>query len=224
MRKSISKKGIAVLIAITFLAGGLGASVFAGVLQGIDRTLLHNGLKNLENFNCSISKDRKIGVDIPGFLVPLFVSIVLGISAWINRPNLSNGVQRELRVSIILMVLAFSFITLLPAFLERWGIIIQGIGGLNYLALGASSGYMSFIVFVGSEKFSNSISYGLGFVACLISDISTTLAHYGILKSSIFGGYGLIDGDFWIPIGMTLANWCVYKWVLPSWIRGEIKW
>lgn len=137
-----------------------------------------------------------VRLDYVGFFVPLLFSLLLTARFLMSYPTKSS---RSSWIGLGI-VLAFSLIFSLVAF-ELRSMTKYG-GGINLLALFAIVGFLSYLAWIPSRREGYYLAYPLGFLPGAISDFES-LTH---LKSiTVFGGLGLLDGDFVLPILYLLA-------------------
>ncbi len=112
--------------------------------------------------------------------------------------------QASVLVGAFVIAAAIPFVLHLPIVLK------VGYGsGSNALLWVVAVLWLAWIVNAGNAKAAVCLSYPLGFLVGAVSDI-TAFIIYGP-GYSLFGGYGLLDGDFVIPLALLVSTLITVK-------------
>ena len=131
-----------------------------------------------------------------GFVAPLLISIILIVDLLKTRPGGSSVARIK-----VLFLCGISFLTFVAFDLVPQLQQVALTGGLNYIALFILAFFAAPVVVKESGGTAVKISYVMGFIVGSSSDVATSF-----LTSGIFGGYGLLDGDFTVPVAFLLST------------------
>ncbi|MGC9145810.1 MAG: hypothetical protein ACP5GS_06860 [Nitrososphaeria archaeon] len=137
-----------------------------------------------------------------GFIIPLLLSVVL-IAAYLMKRGFHVTAKEWL-----LFIVSFIFGGLIP-FITNVGLYKFSTGGSTNIWLWLFAVlWVSYLFMLGKED-AIYLSYPIGFLVGAISDIGAFIK-FGPAYS-IFGGYGLLDGDFIVPLALSISLLVAWK-------------
>lgn len=142
-------------------------------------------------------------INIIGFVIPLSISLILIFKmALIDKVEIGTVGLWTIVSGIALLVLSLWLpISNVHAQYAAMNVPIMAVALIN----------LFYHVYKKDYKLAMSISYVLGFLAAFSSDFVAT---FGIVKTAggVWGGAGLVDGDFLIPIIIVLTVLLIKRW------------
>ena len=144
------------------------------------------------------------GFNPVGFDSPLLVGIVLLL--FFCRSSKKKVFTREAMITGAPMFVLIVIFTLLSTFVVPLQVLHTHSISVNYPVFCLVFVYQVYMVAIGYDGFALSIAYLMGFIVGLSSDLSALNYLTGFV---VFGGAGIYDSDFWVPIyalGLTLAS------------------
>lgn len=129
-----------------------------------------------------------------GFLFPF--AICMSILIYWMKVHIELPKLITLPISLILLGMSISFFILPLEFLVPGGV------GINVVALFAVIGYDFYLLAMDQHSSLSTVSFVLGFLVGLASDIGSVPYASGILT---FGGGGLLDADLILPLSLVFS-------------------
>jgi hypothetical protein len=142
-------------------------------------------------------------INIVGFGIPLCISLILALKIiLIDKIKIGPAGLWTIALWAVLVVLSLY----LPI-----SNVYAGFAGTNVPITLLFNANLFYHIHKKNYKSLFSLSYVLGFLAAFSSDFVST---FGIVKvaGAVWGGAGLVDADFLIPIVMMLTVMFVRKW------------
>lgn len=134
-------------------------------------------------------------LEIIGFITPLLISIALILYIIkIKRTRIGKTGTLTLFAGIIITTASF-FLPLTP--INKFG------ASLNILLVSLVTLNITYHLYKKDYKLALPLAYVLGFLTSAVSDITSTFGSAHFIGT--FGGYGLLDGDFLMPLALALA-------------------
>ena len=148
----------------------------------------------------------KVSLNLLGFLFPLAVSVVLSIKAFRIHSPKGCGL---FRYSIIILAIFLILDTLYGMFSgNQLKPIYKSGGGPNIPALFIVPIFVAIWIAMDARKIGHLITYVFGFLIGVVSDVEG-IPH--LIKSTVFGGNGILDLDFVLPILLSLSFVLAFK-------------
>ena len=147
-------------------------------------------------FSSSTLPGTLIRLDYLGFILPLVISSVLIV--WYLK--LHSGKSSKSVTMVVIILLCFDLV--FSAFYHQLRLIGKHSGSLDILATIVSLFYIAYLAYVDSYKEGMIKAYIFGFLVGLISDLESM--RY-LTSTTVFGGGGLLDGDFVFPLLMLIS-------------------
>ena len=141
-----------------------------------------------------------------GFVVPLIISLLLIPILFRPRQSLANA--SSMSVSRPELILAISLLSsfIISAFIYTLQKITSSSAGLNSLAFVSVLAYLAYRVYRGTMQRLLPVAFILGFAEGIISDAGSITR-----VTAPWGGGGVFDGDFVIPISLFISILLIEK-------------
>ena len=147
-------------------------------------------------FSSSPFPGTLIRLDYLGFILPLVISSVLIV--WYLKLHPGKSSKSVTMVVIILLCFDLFF----SAFYHQLRLIGKHSGSFDILATIVTLFYIAYLAYIDSYKEGMIKAYIFGFLIGLISDLESI--RY-LTSTTVFGGGGLLDGDFVFPLLMLIS-------------------
>jgi hypothetical protein len=140
----------------------------------------------------------KIGLDYIGFVIPLVTSVIIMLITRKSRMHLS-------RLSLVTLIAFLAVSIFLTHYVGALQYVNKEVGGgQNWATVAVVSVYLGYSLYKTSYSTVFWLSYPLGFITGLVSDVSAILRIYGN-GIGVFGGAGFADADFLYPLVFLLS-------------------
>lgn len=164
----------------------------------------------IKNLNIGPIPDTLVKLNLIGFVLPALVSFFFILFVYLKSNKKRFGVYLLL---VTLYLILLGVISFSSQFVPLQIIFPSQGGGTNIGAFSLSLGIL-FCIFVLDSNVgyvrSMLVSFPMGFVVGLTSDITTTLYFTTGKGISIFGGSGILDGDLLGPMVLFTLFYLLY--------------
>jgi hypothetical protein len=150
----------------------------------------------MEQFSSPPLPGTLVSLDYIGFILPLVVTAALIV----RYSRLYPGKASKFVNLVVFVLLCFDLV--FSAFYHQLRFIGKHSGSFDILATVVSLFYIGYLAFIDSYKEGIVKAYIFGFLIGLISDLESI--RY-LTSTTVFGGGGLLDGDFVFPLLMIIS-------------------
>jgi hypothetical protein len=140
-----------------------------------------------------------------GFLVP--ASLTVG-AIILGRHGLRLRSTPWRRFAFLLTaLLEITIVSAVLSFILPSSLLFRPAGGTDFVVLIAMLAFQSTLIRNNETQLALRLAFLLGFALGFVSDLESLR----FIHPSVFGGYGIFDGDFLGPIAMLVATWAACR-------------
>ena len=142
-----------------------------------------------------------LAFNVVGFIIPMTVGVMLFVViGWVVKPSINDPEIVKVFWPVIVLLPMFAYISYS---LEPMQLVSKHGVSINYAMLSFVSVYQIQLVVWRFHKFALAISYLMGFIVGVLSDV---VGLFTLSGTVVFGGNGIRDADFWSPVIVFLLT------------------